>query len=104
MSLVKVLTTLELLNQIMSGLPEPVKRFMDAELDKLEDKKKEGSIEDRAIEMACAIIRGKWKIPEFEDVLEEDKPAPPKVTKSASNTSKPKVVSKAKPKGRKASV
>jgi len=68
MHLQGLLMGLKVVNDVIASMDESQKRMIDGYLDHLEDKFDEGSLKDGALEMACAVLRGKWQVPEFDDV------------------------------------
>ena len=51
----------------LRNLSEDQKKILDSAIDKLEDMKKPGSIEDIGIEMACQVLRQIINVPDYPD-------------------------------------
>lgn len=51
----------------LRNLSEDQKKVLDKAIDKLEDMKEEGSIEDIGIEMACQLLRQIVNVPDYPD-------------------------------------
>ena len=65
MNAVAILTVVQ---QIIKRLPESTKKEIDAEIDKIEDKFKEGGFLDKGTELACKILRGSLEIKDYPDL------------------------------------
>lgn len=68
-----VTKALQMILGIIRNLPEEHKKAIDVEIDKLEDKFKEGSIRDVITETACRILRGIIGVPDYPDEEKKDK-------------------------------
>ena len=68
------LLVIKAIQTIMGKLPEELKMAVDSEIDKLEDKFKQGSIKDTAMEYAMKVLRETVNLPDYPDEdTDEDK-------------------------------
>ena len=65
------LAVITAIQTIVSQLPEEVKIAVDSEIDKLEDKHKQGSARDRAMEFAMKLMRSTTGFIDYPDVIDE---------------------------------
>jgi len=72
MSAIAGIKALQIILTIIRNMPEEQKKYVDAALDKVEDKFKEGSIKDEVTEFAIKILRGINEIPDYTDETKND--------------------------------
>jgi hypothetical protein len=67
------LAILAIIEQVIKNLPESTQRELDAAVDKVEDKFKQGSIQDVATELVCKLLRGQIGLKDFPDDIKKEK-------------------------------
>ena len=67
MSLLSIISAIKAWQTLAKNLPEPAKIQVDKLIDKLEDLKEDGSVEDILIEGACDLLRTALDIPDYPD-------------------------------------
>jgi len=65
MNLVIALTALKMMQEFMKNSPK-LQRLVDREIDRVEDHFKQGTIRDKATEIACKILRNQLKTPNLQ--------------------------------------
>lgn len=58
---------ISLFQEVIKNLPEETKREIDKQIDKVEDRFKQGSLLDIATEQAMKVLRGQLDIKDYED-------------------------------------
>ena len=67
MNPIVILKAMQIIQEVIKNLPEEVKRKIDAEIDKVEDKFKQGSLLDTFMEQTMMVVRGQIGVPDFTD-------------------------------------
>lgn len=66
-----IFKAMQIIQEVFKHLPEDTKKAIDAEIDKLEDKYKQGSIKDLMMEQAMKVVRLQISVPDYPDVIDE---------------------------------